>query len=90
MKAVEDSCSLASRDLFLGQKQQKGSFYFWCWGVWFGFLYGFFSFLFFSAMCHLLREEEMLYAILHCLYWLCISCLQRNTRNERASELKAM
>lgn len=48
MKAVEDSCSLASRDLFLGQKQQKGSFYFWCWGVWFGFLYGFFSSFFFS------------------------------------------
>lgn len=51
MKPVESSCSLASRDLLLGQKQQKGSFYFW-WGggLWFGFLCGFFSFFFFSCV----------------------------------------
>lgn len=57
MKPVDTGCSHGSRTPVSESKVAEGK------------PLGFFFFL---IMCHLLREEEM-YAILHCLRWVCVS-----------------
>lgn len=57
MKPVDTGCSHGSRAPVSESKVAEGK------------PLGFFFFL---TMCHLLREEEM-YAILHCLRWVCVS-----------------